>query len=184
MRTIIRAPARFYGTRVRLLLGASSCSAKSKASVVVPERSAPRTPCGVSGPVWQEPGCGNRAAASIPGGRPVRYARPNWRHANLVAFTPMCRVSPDCNVTNPPRCTCRNVPPGRRDGKPVDVMPRKCERRPWPGRRCKTTSGLATKRAPSLSARPVATGPAWLDTPPAAGRAWVPGCRARTSERP
>jgi len=29
-----------------------------------------------------------------------------------------------------------------------------------------------------------ATAPAWLDTPPAAGRAWVPGCRARTSERP
>jgi len=31
------------------------------------------------------------------------------------------------------------------------------ERRPWRGRRCETTSGLATKRAPSLSARPAAT---------------------------
>ena len=98
------------GTRVRLLLGASSCSAKSKASVVVPERSAPRTPCGVSGPVWQEPWCRNgAAAASIPAGRAARYARPNWRPANLVAFTPMCSVSPDCNVTIPRGCTCRNL---------------------------------------------------------------------------
>ena len=44
----------------------------------------------------------------------------------------------------------------------------------------KPTSDLATKRAPSLSSRLAATDLAWSDTPPAAGRAWVPGCRART----
>jgi hypothetical protein len=41
-----------------------------------------------------------------------------------------------------------------------------------------STVSLATKRAPlQLSVRPVL---AWLDTPPAAGRAWVPDRRART----
>ena len=182
MRTTIRAPARFQGTRVRLLLGASSCSAKSKASVVVPEGSAPRTRAAFQAPCGRKPWCRNGAAASIPAGRPAPCARPNWRPANLAAFGPMCSVSPDCNVTTHSDAHAGRAAQKRR--KPVDVMPRKCERRPWPGRRCKTTSGLATKRAPSLSARPVATGPAWLDTPPAAGRAWVPGCRARTSERP
>jgi len=48
----------------------------------------------------------------------------------------------------------------------------------------KPTSSLATKRAPSLSSRLAATDLAWPDTPPAAGRAWVPGCRARTLLRP
>jgi len=32
--------------------------------------------------------------------------------------------------------------------------------------------------------RPISGGLTWPDTPPAAGRAWVPGCRARTLRRP
>jgi hypothetical protein len=32
--------------------------------------------------------------------------------------------------------------------------------------------------------RPLPGGLTWPDTPPAAGRAWVPGCRARTLRRP
>jgi len=66
----------------------------------------------------------------------------------------------------------------------ADAAPGNASGAPGRGAAAKTTSGLATKRAPSLSARQATTGPAWLDTPPAAGRAWVPGCRARTSERP
>jgi len=121
MRTTIRAPARFQGTRVRLLLGASSCSAKSKASVVVPNgqhrgpvrRFRPR----VAGTLVQERGRGEHTGrAAGPG------ARPNWRPANLAAFWTHVYVSPDCNATIPPGCTCGNVPPGRGDGKPADVM--------------------------------------------------------------
>ena len=35
-------------------------------------------------------------------------AWPIWRHANVVAFTPMCSVSPDCTVTTAHGCASRN----------------------------------------------------------------------------
>jgi len=184
MRTIIRAPARFYGTRVRLLLGASSCSAKSKASVVVPERSAPRTRAAFQAPCGRNPGAGTgprrayRAGGQSGTPGPIGSTRILWHLHPCVAFRRIVTSQPHTEEhpeTEPTRT-------GRKAGRGCGA--RKCERRPWPGRRCETTSGLATKRAPSLSASQAATGPAWLDTPPAAGRAWVPGCRARTSERP
>ena len=42
------------------------------------------------------------------GGQTGPEARPNGRNANVVAFTPMCSVSPDCTVTTAHGCTCRN----------------------------------------------------------------------------
>jgi hypothetical protein len=60
-----------------------------------------------------------------------------------------------------------------------DPTPLDSRRRPWKGRRRANTSCRATKRAPSLSVSVAApVGLTCPDTPPAAGRAWVPGCRA------
>jgi len=112
-------------------------------------------------------------------------ARPNGRNANVVAFTPMCSVSPDCTVTTAHGCTSETEPTGAGRKAGGRYGPRKCERRPWPGRRCENHVKPGYQ-ACTFSCQPgqAATAPAWLDTPPAAGRAWVPGCRARTSERP
>jgi len=107
----------------------------------------------------------------------------------------MCGDSPDYSVAIAVRGAHRNLkksralPEPERCAGPKDPGP---ERR-WARKQAaplagapprKPTSDLATKRAPSLSSRLAATGLAWPDTPPAAGRAWVPGCRARTLLRP
>ena len=184
VRTTIRAPARLCGARVRLLLGARSCSAKSKASVVVPERSAPRTRAAFQAPCGRNPGAGTGPRRAYrPGGRPGTPG-PIGGPRILRHLHPCVGIRRIATSQSHPDARAETCRPEEQTENRRMWWPRKCERRPWPGRRCKTTSSLATKRAPSLSARPAATGPAWLDTPPAAGRAWVPGCRARTSERP
>ena len=125
----------------------------------VPRRRAYR-PCGRSG----RPG-------------PIGGTRMLWHLHPCVALRRIV-------TSQPHRCTSRNRQPEPARKPAADEVPGHASGAPGRGAAAKTTSGLATKRAPSLSASQAATGPAWLDTPPAAGRAWVPGCRARTSERP
>src|SRR5689334_3589777 len=112
------------------------------------------------------------AAASIPACRPVREAWANWRYANVVAFTPMCSVSPDYNVTTAHRCTSRNrqPEPGRKAGggcgapemraAPLAGAPLRKPRQAWlpsvhllcqPGRPLPVLPGLT--RLPRLVAR-------------------------------
>jgi hypothetical protein len=99
----------------------------------------------------------------------IAGVQPSWRERRRIAVTPPAQ------------------PPG-----PASLASRRCARRrkqaaPLAGAPPRRTSCLATKRAPSLSVRLAVLCPGGLtcsDTPPAAGRAWVPGCRARTSKRP
>jgi hypothetical protein len=189
------------GRRPIYLLGASSCSANSKASVDLPDGHTP-----------------GRRGGPYRFGRSIWYWHPSINTAGAAEiYQPVCGDSPDCSVTNAcaeapgaeapgaeaPYAEARGnsgrspVAPGEpaapggepAGGRRTGLLSHRTEdpktrRRPWPGRRRKPTSCLATKRAPSLSPRPTVTGLTWPDTPPAAGRAWVPGCRARTLLRP
>src|SRR6202022_3971066 len=109
---------------------------------------------------WQHPVPARRftlrhTAAGLPGMRSIRSAQPNRRRLRNEAVTPMCGDSPDYSVL----IACAEAEETLK--KPRDPRePRSrpdSERRPWPGRRRETTSGLATKRAPSLSSRLAAT---------------------------
>ena len=171
MRTIIRAPARFYGTRVRMLLGASSCSAKSKASVVVPERSAPRTRAAFQAPCGRNPGAGTGPRRAYrAGGRsgtpgPIGGTRILWHLHPCVGFRRIVtsQTHPDARAeTCPPRRATENRRmrcPGNASGAPGRGAAAK-PRQAWlpsvhllcqPGRPLPVLPGLT--RLPRLVAR-------------------------------
>ena len=151
--------------------------ARSKASVTGRHHGSTPGRYGVSG--WL-----SRRRACRAHGRSGKCT-PTGAMSGSLSYLPMCADSPDCPVTL--------VRAGDRRNRESTLGARRtCGRSrspiasgaPGRGAAAETTSGLATKRAPSLSARLAATDLAWPDTPPAAGRAWVPGCRARTLRRP
>jgi len=94
----------------------------------------------------------------VPRRRRSRY-RPRLRGTRMRPVGTACRKS------------FRGAP--NRSGKRACRTVRTADGVPLPGRR-RRTSHRVTKRAPHI----VGAGQARLDAPPAAGRAWVPGCRA------
>ncbi len=116
-----------------------------------------------------------------PEARGTRRPRPGGPAARDQGSPP-----PETRGTRRPR-------PGGPPPRPTGCRPRKTSRRPRKASGAPGRGAAAQHVTPGYQActffvsqadRPIPGGLTWPDTPPAAGRAWVPGCRARTLRRP